>query len=178
MKNIKQQIHEITVAEYSALYTYFNTLANIRLISFSFFITAVGFFIVSSEPAWWKPVFLLLITVIIWSIELRNRALVTIIKQRGCEIEDSELLKCNFVGGIPFFHRMSYQAGNKKIKFHFNDPFKVFGFSINNINLSELFKLKIKDLYLFTHSFIFDSTFLFTILFCLFYIIINVINCL
>jgi len=179
------------LTEYSALSSYFNQVINFRFVTFGFFITVVGFLFSNKTNAddnsflgW----IIIALTLIVWLLELRNRSLSSTLTRRGKEIEllidddikqqiiktmknedppDDELKK------LRFFHRI--EKGEK-----FGGITRFFGQKIGNKELMEDRNDKTNDeeideapykLYLISHSFIFDISYLLTILFSFEYLI-------
>jgi len=152
MDNVKLQIkNDILVAEYTAIIGHFNTTVNFRIVVFGFYIAAICIIFPSMLTNWWGSLFILIFTIFIWILELRNRGLADSLLNRGYEIEKSRVWKSNLVNGIPFCQRSKYgsrgepKKGDKKV----GDDIRVFWFHFKNINVY-------KDLFLFTHTFIFD----------------------
>ena len=73
--------------EYSALSSYFNTVVSFRFTSLGFYLAAVGLICKDDAPTVARGLLLLLITVSIYLIELRNRTLYKNLACRGAEIE-------------------------------------------------------------------------------------------
>jgi hypothetical protein len=72
--------------EYSALSSYFNTVVTFRFTTLGFFLAALAL-IVASEVTRGKAILLMVITIALWLIELRNRTLYDNLGERGMQIE-------------------------------------------------------------------------------------------
>jgi len=78
--------------EYSSISSYFNQVINFRFVSFGFFITVIGllFSEVSNgtlpiNTRYWV---ILILTILVWMLELRNRSLSAQLSKRAKEIEE------------------------------------------------------------------------------------------
>jgi len=177
------------LTEYSSISSYFNQVINFRFTTFGFFIAVIGF-LFSNEDVFKDETILgwiiVVLTVIVWLLELRNRSLSRSLTKRGKEIEllidddikdqikkimktenpsDDDLKK------LRFFHRLEKGEENG------GKP-RLFGQEIGNIKLMEDRNDKKKDeapykLYLISHGFIFDISYLLTIIFSFKYFILK-----
>ncbi len=82
---------DFLIAEYSSISSYFNQVINFRFVSFGFFITVVGFLFSevsyrteSINTRYWV---ILILTILVWMLELRNRSLSAQLSTRAKEIE-------------------------------------------------------------------------------------------
>jgi hypothetical protein len=110
--------------EYTAVSAYFNQVINFRFTSFGFFIAIIGFlFSQNLNQGNLKYWVILIMTIIVWMIELRNRNLASQLMKRAKEIENffftspkteneiQESIKNNENSSIHFFH--SIEEGQK-----------------------------------------------------------------
>ena len=160
-------MNKITIAEYSAISTQFSSVINFRVLVFSFFIAVISLTFMSNMGNVWKSLFLIIFTLIIWALELRNREVSHILLIRGCDIENSKQWKDCLVEGIPYFNRMLYGSKGKNSTNESDEVIKVFWFSFKNLQIGE-------DLYFFTHRFVLDITYALTIVFSIISLIVNI----
>lgn len=87
MDNEINKIKEENIrTEYAALTSYGNQVVSFRFTLVSFYIAAIGL-IMSGEPSKTKLWLLLWISITLWLLELRNRALLSNLSERGMQIE-------------------------------------------------------------------------------------------
>src|SRR4030095_15276633 len=74
-------------AEYSALSAYFNTVVTFRFTTLGFYLAAVALICSGETPSRSKAFVLLVITVSLYLVELRNRTLYKNVSDRAMQIE-------------------------------------------------------------------------------------------
>jgi hypothetical protein len=173
---------DFLITEYSAISSYFNTVINFRFLIFGFFIAFIGV-LISGDFNWLKAIFLLIVALFLWIIELRNRSLAKILIDREIQIEN-EWYKNNNVHKY-IFHRLNDGEASGGVT-------RIFGKPILNIALLEYEENKVIKYfpniknkntsnksdknyvyYLISHSFIFDAAYFLTVLFSFVYIFIS-----
>lgn len=104
--------NDFQIAEYNNLSHYFSTVITFRFTTVAFFIAAVALMLRINNPTIYHYILLFLISVGIWLVELRNRAIFYNLIERGWEIEkkwaDHEK------GILPFFTHMTPWDAAKK----------------------------------------------------------------
>jgi len=105
MSDYKNQKGDFLRTEYSALSNYHNRVITFRFTTVAFFIAAVAFILRIDKLDFEHYLLLLLISLGIWIIELRNRAIFDNLLRRGRKIE--EYWGSINRGDLPFYSHMT-----------------------------------------------------------------------
>ena len=168
----QEKSEKLLPLEYQAISGYFIKIIDFRFIVFGFYITAIGL-LFSGAIESYKLVVIIILTVFIWLLEIRNRALANNLIERGIKIEENIYGEEIAIEENMFFHRMRYGLGGKYQIYKpggGGEAAHVFGVKIKN---PLVFKSKEYSAYLITHTFIFDLAYLTAIIWSFIGLLIN-----
>jgi hypothetical protein len=87
MRNEINKINEENIrAEYAALNSYGNQVVSFRFTLVGFYLAFIGL-IMTGSPSVGKAFLILWLSIVLWILELRNRALLSNLSERGMQIE-------------------------------------------------------------------------------------------
>lgn len=87
MSNKSEPNEEDVRTEYEALTAYGRQIVIFRFTLLGFYLTLIGFLVLRGSPSAGEYLLLCLLTIGLWILELRNRALLKILDNRGIQIE-------------------------------------------------------------------------------------------
>ncbi len=167
---------DFLLAEYQALSEYFMRAIDFRFIVFGFYITTLGL-ILADKVKPYKLIIIIILTILIWLLELRNRGLAGSMIERGIEIENSIYGEEASIEENTFFYRIKYGGPGKnptQMEIRKGETTRIFGIKIKS---GLLFHNKDYRFYIISHSFIFDFAYLGAILAAASYLIILLTHC-
>lgn len=153
--------NKFLLAEYAALSNFFTQIINFRFITFGFFITAVGFIFTQTNSDHNNNLpffFLLVLTFIVFIIEMRNRTLSSTIIERCKQIE-KKFIDTDDVKLKPFFNLINTK--NHSIILGIKPEF----WKQELCNLK--FSCNNKELFFYSHTFAIDFAYTVCFIFCL-----------
>jgi len=164
--------------EYTVLSSYFIQIISFRFITFGFFITAIGFIFTQdnlNDNQILSFSFLLILTLVVFLIEMRNRTLASTVIERCKNIEEM-FLEIRGLENKPFYNLITTEDHTKRLKIKPN----FLGVDFPDTKIPTITNLKDyitsrkdmeKSKYLFSHSFAIDIAYTFSFIFCIYKLI-------